>query len=285
MTPPEEHLDLDTAAALDEGLEVDDAVRAHAASCPECARRLGQVRATRALLSALPDEAMPPAVAERVRAALPAEPVVSTIIPGGPRARRLSSPTLAGLLAAAAAIALVAAISIGALRSSNKDNAGGSAAGGAGVATAPRLGSTNFRILATGEHYTDANSQSLVGALDRLARTPVTTGSGGTALSSPQKDAVAAGTRAAVPAALQALFGDRQQLLTCARLLAGGPVTPLAIDFARFTGGLRHVHDAPAMIVLLPGGGGLGDSAFIVGPRCTTDPSQDLYKFQAAPHP
>ena len=56
-------------------------------------------------------------------------------------------------------------------------------------------------------------------------------------------------------------------------------MTPLAVDFARFTGGQRHLHNAPAMIVLLPAGGGLRDSAFIVGPKCTTDPSQDLYTF------
>lgn len=289
MTSPDEHLDLDAVAALDAGLDLDDDQRAHAQTCPECGRRLGQVRAARALLSALPDEAMPQSVADRLHAALPREPSLGTIVPTDRRRRWTSSPALAGLAAAAAAVALVAAISVGALRSpgSGGDN-GGASTGGVNAAGA-RAVSDHFRLLASGQHYNDSNAQSLVTALDQLARTPVAAGGSGATTSSPlrsaQKDAVAPETLAQVPAPLQALFGDRQQLLACARLLAGGPVTPLAIDFARFSGGLRHVHDAPAMIVLLPGGGGLGDSAFIVGPHCTTDPSQDLYKFQAASGP
>ena len=287
MTAPDNHLDLDAAAALDEGLEIDDGLRAHAASCEECGRRLAAVRTTRALLSSLPDEEMPQAVADRLHEALPREPVFTTIVPTGSRRRRwTSSPALAGIIAAAAALALVAAISIGSLRSGNHSNGGAGAEAG-GAATLPQVASSNFPVVASGAKYTSANAEALVGALDELARTPHSYAANGTTSaqtrSAPQKDSLTPATEAKVPPSLRALFNDRQRLLACARLVAGGPVTPLAVDFARFTGGLRKVHNAPAIVILLPAFGGLRDSAFIVGPRCDTDPSQDLYAFQAAP--
>jgi hypothetical protein len=287
MTRPDDHIDLDAAAALDEGLEVDDAVRAHAAACDECGRRVAAVRTTRALLSALPDETMPPAVIDRLHDALPREPVLTTIVPSGGRRRRwTSSPALAGIIAAAAALALVAAISIGSLRSSGHDSSGSAGAGTGAAGLFPRVASTNFPVLASGAKYNNRNAQALVSSLDSLVRTPTTLAGGGAADQSrpAQKDTVSSlSSQGPVPAQLRDLFGNRQQLLACARLLAGGPVTPLAIDFSLFTGGQRHVHNAPAMIVLLPAVGGLRDSAFIVGPRCTTDPSQDFYLFVQAP--
>jgi hypothetical protein len=285
VTAPEDHLDLAAAPALDEGLEVDDGLRAHAASCEECGRRLAAVRTTRALLSALPDETMPQAVVDRLHEALPREPVLTTIVPSGGRRRRwTSSPALAGIIAAAAALALVAAISIGSLRSSGHNSSGGAGAEN-GAATFPRVPSTNFPVLASGAKYNDNNARALVSSLDSLVRTPTSLAGGTTAQpGATQKDSVnSLSSQGPVPAKLRSLFGNRQELLACARLLAGGPVTPLAIDFSRFTGGQRHVRNAPAMIVLLPAVGGLRDSAFIVGPRCTTDPSQDFYLFVQAP--
>lgn len=285
MTARDDHLDLDAAAALDEGIDDDGSLSAHVASCEDCRRRVAQVRTTRALLSALPDEPMPVDVADRVHAALPREPVLTTIVPRGNRRRRwVSSPALAGMIAAAAAIALVAAISIGSLRSSDHPASSGADTGSVAAPLAPRR---SFPVLSSGLHYTDATATGFVDRLDALARTPATLAPGGGASTSAraaQKDTLTLSARQPVAASLQSLFGDRQQLLACARLLAGGPVEPLAIDFARFTGGLRHVHNAPAMVVLLPGAGNLRDSAFIVGPNCTTDESQDLYAFiQAAP--
>jgi anti-sigma factor RsiW len=286
VTPPDDHLDLDAAAELDEGID-DGSRRAHVATCDECNSRLAQVRTTRALLSALPEEAMPGDVADRLHAALPREPVLTTIVPRGNRRRRwTSSPALAGLIAAAAAIALVAAISIGSLRSSDQPSSAGAGAG-AGTVAAPRAPSTNFPVLSSGLHYTDANATGFIARLDQLTRSPVTLAPSGGASAAgraaAQKDTLTLSEHQPVAAPLRSLFGDRQQLLACARLLAGGPVEPLAIDFARFTGGSRHLHNAPAMIVLLPGAGSLRDSAFIVGPRCTTDSSQDIYTFVQAP--
>lgn len=281
MTAPEEHFDLDAAAELDEGIDVDRARLAHAATCEECGHRVAQVRTTRALLSALPDESMPTDVAERVHAALPKEPPTTTIVPLSARRRRwASSPALAGLAAAAAAVALVAAISIGSLRSTDRNTTEGGA--DTGAASLPLRPSTNYPVLSSGAHYTDANAGAVVATLDTLVRAPATLAPSPENSRTAQKDAVTLSSRAPVPAALQRLFGDRQQQLECARLLAEGPVTPLAIDFARFSGGQRHLHNAPAMIVLLPAAGNLRDSAFIVGPKCTTDPSQDFYLFVQA---
>ena len=284
MTAPDDHLDLDGAAALDAGLDDDGSLAAHVAGCDDCAQRVATVQSTRTRLSALPDDPMPADVAERLHAALPREPMRTTIVPAGARRRRWTgSPALAGWVAAAAGIALVAALSVGSLRSSHHPDSSGEAAGTASLPLAPR---TNFPVLASGAHYTNANSSALVGDLDALVRTPATLAPNATPAPqarSANKDALSLSAHAAVPAALQNLFGDRQQQLACARLLAGGPVTPLAIDFARFTGGSRHVRNAPAMIVLLPASGALRDGAFIVGPKCTTDPSQDIYTFVQAP--
>jgi hypothetical protein len=279
VTEPDVHLDLDSAAALDEGLDEDGSLAAHTATCDQCSRLVTQVRTTRALLSALPDDTMPTDVAERLHDALPGESAQTTIVPVGSRRRRWAhSPTIAGLAAAAAAIALVAAISVGSLRSSGHDTSG---SGDNGAASAPQVPNFHFPVLASGALYDDSTARGLVDTLDGLVRTPTTLPA--TPRPQARADAAAKGSsltlsaHAAVPTALQPLFDNRQELLTCARLLAGGPVTPLAIDFARFTGGQRH--KAPAMVVLLPGAGDLRDSAFIVGPKCTTDPSQDLYAF------
>ena len=207
------------------------------------------MRTARALLSALPDESMPGDVAERLHAALPREPVLTTIVPRGNRRRRwTSSPALAGLVAAAAAIALVAAIGIGSLRSSDHSSTSGA---DTGTAAAPLAPSTNFPVLASGLHYTDANATGFVAGSTGLARTPATLApSGGASVAggaTARKDALTLSAHQPVAAPLQSLFGDRQAILECARLLAGGPVTPLAVDFARFTGGARHLHKAPAM--------------------------------------
>jgi hypothetical protein len=283
MTRPEDHLDLDAVAAIDEGLDQDADRREHAESCRECSRRLAQVRTTRALLSALPREAMPEDVADRVHAALPPEPLSTTIVPTGRRRRWTSSPALAGLVAAAAAVALVAAISIGALRSGHDTGGAGSPAC-AGIAAAPPHASTNFPVLTSGARYTDTSAAMLVDQLDLFVRRPSPPTPSGLATpskSGARSDALTFSAHAAVPPALKSLYADRQQVLACARLLAGEPVTPLAVDFARFSGGLRHLTNAPALVILLPRANGVRDGAWIVGPRCTTDPSQDLYAFQA----
>jgi len=129
---------------------------------------------------------------------------------------------------------------------------------------------------------------TLASTLDTLARrsavpTPTDTqqraaaGAGAGA----EKDSLSMSSNAPVPPALRALHDDRDLLLRCVAKLAGGPTRPVAVDFARFTGGLRHVKNAPAVVIVLPGlTPTANDVAFVVGPKCLTDPSQDLYTFQ-----
>ena len=288
MSTADDHLDLDALAAIDAGLDDAPAREAHVRECPECSQRLAQVRSTRALLAALPDEPMPAEVAARLHAALPEDPPASTIVPAGIRRRRWShAPSLAGLGAAAAGVALIAAIAIGATRSSNH---GGSEAGSGGTAGASSAAGTgSFPVISSGSHYTDANAGTSVAALDSLARVPhapeASPQSAGAARTNAQ-DALSFSSNAPVPAALRPLYDDRTALLQCVARLAGGPTRPVAVDFARFTGGLRHVKNAPAIVILLPGlTSSAADVAFIVGPKCLTDPSQDLYAFQGAVRP
>ena len=284
MSTADDHLDLDAVAAFDEGLDDDPAHRDHVSGCAECGRRLDQVRSTRALLAGLPEDRMPDEVAGRVEAALPRGATLTTIVPSSSRRRRWAQhPSLAGLGAAAAGVALIAAIVIGATRSStNRGDQAGSAAGLPQAAS----GAGAFPILSSGAHYTDGTMGTLAATLDQLARggaVPTPTDSRrSSSESGGAKDALALSSKP-VPAALRALHDDRALLLQCVAKLAGGPARPLAVDFARFTGGLRHVKDAPAVVVLLPGlTPTSSDIAFLVGPKCLTDPSQDIYAVQTS---
>jgi hypothetical protein len=294
MSAPGEHLDLDAIADLDAGIvDADEAavLQAHLDSCPDCGRQLARLRTTRALLSALPADAMPADVADRVQAALPDEPPLTTVVPVGSRRRWSRHPSLAGLGAAAAAIALVAAIVIGATHSSHHrgETAGGADSAVAGAA--PRPLSTNFPVISSGTVYTDSDGGSAVATLDTLARAGRLPTTSPTPLPqiSAQRSAKAATTfslqAVPVPAALRPLYDNRATLLSCVTALTkgGSRVTPLAVDFGRFTGGLRKVKSAPAVVILLPAVVQGKDTAFIVGPKCASDPSQDLYAVEAVP--
>lgn len=283
MSAAGDHLDLNAIAAFDEDLDDEPAHRDHVEGCEDCRRRLAQVRSARALLADLPDETMPADVADRIQAALPTDSTVATIIPSGGRRRRWSRPSLAGLGAVAAGVALIAAIAIGATRSNG--NGGGSEAGSsAGTALPQHAPISQFPVLSSGSRYTDGTIATLASTLDTLARrnavpTPTTTQEQ-RANAGAAKDALLSAT-APVPPALRALHDNRDLLLQCVAKLAGGPTRPVAVDFARFTGGLRHVKNAPAVVIVLPGlTPTANDVAFVVGPKCLTDPSQDLYTFQ-----
>jgi hypothetical protein len=290
MSTADDHLDLDAIAAFDEGLDDERARHLdHVSGCAECGRRLDLVRSTRAALAELPDDPMPENVAERVHSALPRDPTLTTVVPVGGRRRRWAKhPTFAALGAAAAGIALIAAIAVGATRSSHN---GGGEAGSSGDTALPRAGTGAgaFPILSSGSHYTDGTMATLAATLDALARSggvPTPASPGAAAPGRSAKDALALSSTAPVPPSLRALHDDRTTLLACVAKLAGGPARPLAVDFARFTGGLRHVKNAPAVVILLPGLTSTAtDVAFVVGPKCLTDSSQDLYAFQGSIQP
>jgi hypothetical protein len=230
---------------------------------------------------------MPPDVAGRVHDALARAPMSGTVLPlDDPRTGRRrwrSRPTLAGLGAAAAVVALVAAVAVGALHSSSKDKqstldapeAGGAAAG------ATQQG---FPITASGRHYTAANAHRLVQQL--AAGSTEATGAGSTAAG----PSVGTGAKAApvapdaVSPDLKPLYTSQQALLTCvAALTAGGnPVLPLTVDFATFSDKAKKIRHVPVLVVVLPGPPGRADG-WLVGPNCATAPDNNIYLFERVP--
>jgi hypothetical protein len=229
---------------------------------------------------------MPPDVAGRVHDALARAPLSGTVLPlgdptTGRRRRWRSRPTLAGLGAAAAVVALVAAVAVGALHSSSKDKQSNLDTPAAGNAAGPAQ--QGFPITASGRHYTAANAHRLVQQL--AAGATEATGTGSTAAA----PSVAAGTKAApapdtVAPDLKPLYSSEQALLTCvAALTAGGsPVLPLTVDFATFSDKAKKIHRAPALVVVLPGPAGRADG-WIVGPNCATAPDNNIYLFERVP--
>ena len=242
-----DHLSLDALAELEEGIATDaDALKSHLDGCPECRAQVGQLRASRALLSALPPERMPVAVAERITAALAAERAPTrTFVAGGDvvpmRTRRawLRGPNLAAAAAGVAVLALGSALLVGHLggkstpaESANK-NAGPNSRS-LGAATAPAA----VKQWQTGRDYNKTNLAGLVTGLVLAAPPPFPAAQPSVLSAQPSSVNGASYSREALrsPAVVYA----------CAALLAGHPVQPIAIDYATFNG-------APADILVLPG--------------------------------
>jgi hypothetical protein len=282
MSAAGDHLDLDALADVEEGLVDADtatAAEAHLRTCEECGDRLARLRTTRALLSALPADPMPDDVAARVRAALPDEPPMTTVVPASTHRRwRSRNATFAGLGAVAAGVALIAAIAVGALRSGGNDSGGGGGAA-SGALSAPQGASTaSFPVVSTGTTYTYTDSSHQLVALETVARTgrppsPAPHTPGRATTDSSKESA----NQRALPAEFGRLRSDRAALLQCVAKAVGGSQVPLAVDFARFSGGPQHLKDVPAVVILVPPLSGAGSpAAFIVGQDCD---GNALYQF------
>jgi hypothetical protein len=275
------HLDLDRLAELDEGLLPDaetEAGEAHLRECLACREQLAAIRATRALLGALPDEPMPAAGAARLAETLAGVAATASVVPMlTPRPSRwFNRPTGAGLAAAAVVAALVGAVVVGA---SVKDD--GEQAGNGGVAdalSAPEETAPAYPVLATGTAYTEANAARQVSVLEDLAATTVAKDSdvrqGSVVLDAQPSD---------VPPETRAMFVSSEELLGCvAKLTAGGPqVLPVAVDFVRWSDPAHKLREVPAVAIVLPQQVAGKDGLFIVGPDCATSPTQDIYLFAA----
>jgi hypothetical protein len=263
--PRSEHLDLEHLADLDEDMLAPAetaAAEEHLADCGQCRQRRADLRGTRALLSTLPAESMPSAVAGRIDAALAAL-APTTIVPLTPKRRSWRAhPTMAGLGAAATVAALVAAIVVARTSShhSNSDN-GSTEAAGAAARQAPLA---LPQATTSGNDYTAVN---LARTLPDLLR-PRGPAVGGAAPTSPAPGAVNGATTKSdsVPPALTRLYSSPTALQDCVRKVEqGGPlVEPLAIDFASYQG-------EPTLLIVLPPlssapAGTVG--AWFVGPRC-----------------
>lgn len=274
------HLELDQLADLDEDLLTPTetaAAEEHLAGCGQCRARRADLRTTRALLSTLPADPMPPAVASRIDAALAALPS-TTIVPlaGKRRSRWRAHPTMAGLGAAATVAALVAALVVARAESHH------STANGPGTATAAGAASRTTLTLppasVTGTKYTAHNLGQTVPALLNPQPAPKLA----PASPGPQTAAGATTTSAgAVPASLSRLFESSSALDACVRSVetGGALVRPLAIDFATYEG-------APSLLIVLPGLDAGTIDAWFVGPGCdATNENLVTYKSVATASP
>ena len=303
MTEPagDGHLDLDTLAEFDAGLVDESAaarMQSHLDRCESCHAELARLRTTRALVSTLPHEPMPAPVAARIDAALAEAadtPATTTVVPLERRRRWRNTPTLAGAAAAAAVVLLVAAIITGRVAHHSDNGTGASSAplnaGGGANQSAP------LKEWRTDTNYTPATLGALVphlvtatppaGSTTGLAGGATGTGStggtgsaGSTTAGSAQPPTTSAVPSPAAPksqdstsAALNyaALAASPSAVLTCARILNGGPaVVPVAVDFARWSG-------KPAVVLVLPTIGHPESlDVWVVRSVCSTS-SFDLY--------
>lgn len=286
-TSPMPHLDMETLADHQEGLLDSDqstAVAAHLDGCAEC-------RATRDALDDVPvllrdhgaqgPVAAPDDVVRRLDSALAAAgPQVATasatVVPLAALTTPRRSPWRTRALQAAAVFVLLAAVGglgYGGIKALSDRGSTDSASSGAGSNAAPEKarGSGKYSITSSGRDYTDASLRAavpalLAGSLPALAReslsatsAPSAAGTGSRPASSPASSTGSA----AVPANPERLR-DGTALAACVANLAGGPVTPLAVDLGRFEG-------KPATIIVLPDP---DDPSFVdvyaVAPDCAT---------------
>lgn len=275
-----EHLDTDALADLDEGLLDRDHVasaRAHVAGCPRCRAELAALTGVRERLAAAAEvEPMPAEVVARLDRALAgvaAEPastaVTRSVIPL--REPQRSSPRGLRWLQAAAVVVLVlagGAVAVSALRGSDNDNFTNSSAGTAGSADKRAAAAGSYPVTASGRHWTKTSVEAEVPRLLAGTLSPTLPPSSAAAEDNGTGAAEAPRALAGVPAARLA---GGPALADCVTELAGGPVTPLAVDLARYDG-------KPAAVVLLPGIGGPGTvDVWVVGPDCAQGKDELLY--------
>jgi hypothetical protein len=277
--PAPAHLDLD---ALADAL-ADDAAdgTGHLAGCASCTSRLAELAAAESrvtgALAGLPAPGLPDDVAQRLTAALAAEPALS----GSASASVTALPTRTARrrwlpAAAAAGVLMVSAAGLG--LAFLPKGGGDELASGAGLPALPTS--------ASGTDYADeaAVAQVLPGVLDGTAgraysessgesatRSTARTdgnGGGGSAAQTEQQDSALTAQEPAPAAAggdpLERLRGP-EGLADClsALLPPGEPdVQPLGLDYAQFAG-------APALAVVLPDPDPGKVAVYVVGPGCT----------------
>jgi hypothetical protein len=234
------HLSLDELADLDEGIGDESGVaRSHLDGCAACRERAGTLRASRALLSALPAEPMPAAVAERITAALAAEPPpvrAATVVPLSTSRRWWRNPNVAAAAAGIAVVGLATALIVG--RGSSNDTAGTAARApsldknAAGSAVPP------LKQWESGADYTKATIPRLVPHLVLGDPPPLSATVGGDApVPRPTTtSATVLGTSGRPTFDLQSLRTP-QSLTACAGVLNDGTaIRPLAVDYALYDG-------------------------------------------------
>ena len=303
------HLDLDRLADLlaGEGTEADVA---HVGDCAGCAGRLDELAVAEvevaASLAALPAPATPPGLADRLAAALAAEPPLEaeapspvalgdpaggartvTPFPSAARRERSRAPF------AAAAALLVAAGALGGtllLSGGGGDDASESVAAGA-ADSALAEDALGVPTSSTGQDYA-GDPSLLAGALPDLLRGTAAARAGDpgvaavpapdvSALSAEADDGTGGSTGGGSGAVAEsrpaddplARLRDPGELAGClAQLLPPGEdVLPLALDYAAYDG-------QPALVVVLPGSGAPDKvDVFVVGAECRPGDDRTLF--------
>ena len=320
MTEPSPHLDLDALAdalaARDDGPgETDADADRHLAGCASCTSRLAELAAAEArvvaALSTLPDPPLPAGLAERITAALEAEPpleapaadpgaTVTPLAPARLRRRWLPAAAAAVLAVSGAGLGYTVLSGSGGADSADTSTAAGAEADGRNEAQgAPVVGSSGIdwadpaavdaalpQVLgvSTGSSVSTDSGAVQAPAAPLTADAPAATtmqegaapGSGGSR-TAPLPPGVALSSADPL-AALRTPEG----LASCVRALlseqerASG-TQPLALDYASFKG-------SPALAVVLPDPDPDTVSAFIVGPGCR-EGNEDVLGYVRRPRP
>jgi hypothetical protein len=298
-----DHLSPETVSDLAEGLLAPNdasAAEAHLAGCAECSDVRSALADVRALLATVPDAGpMPASVADRIDAALTAEAAASpagdevdqgaptvgaaaaTVTPLAGRRAGRTSRSMRWLQAAAVFVVLAAggAIVVSALQSGNKDQESSTtAAADAGAESRAAAGSAGPKITSSGQNY---SADSLATAARALVAAPMVARQDSGSLTAKSPEAapqVAPGSPSPTqssPDGFVALSatGSAAKLQACTDSLAGGPIQPLAVDFARYDGN-------PAVIVVLPGAKSGQLWVYVVGPDCSPA-DEHVLQFQA----
>jgi hypothetical protein len=280
------HLDLDALADALAGEAGTDGA-AHLARCADCTSRLAELQAAEtgilAALAALPDPPLPDGLADRLSAALAAEPPLVqeretrrsvTALPQRAPRRRL-------LPAAAAAVLLVSGAGLGYALVQ-----GGAGDDTADTASESSAGGTALPVSSSGTDYGDAGAVTaalpavLSGTAAGTAGTAMDSAAGSTqaqtegeAPSDPSRTAqLPAPAVAAAPPDPLARLRTPEGLDDC---LAGvlppeePDLQPVALDYAQYQG-------APALAIVLPDPDPGTLSVYVVGPQCSQADAQVL---------
>jgi hypothetical protein len=277
--PDAGHPGLDQLAEFDLGVAGPETttVAEHVGGCPQCRAALATLRATQALLSALPQDAMPADIAARLEARIAdvsglaadepetgdSEPAAApTIVPleGRRRGRAWNTPAIAGVAAGVAVLMLAGAIVAGVVLHGRHSGTTASNADG-GTAAAGASAGAGIKEWSTGSDYTATNLAQLVPRLVTASPPPQPVGGvrAPQATSPSRLSSSSASTAESAPAApgggagqeltLAGLQASRAAVVECGHILAGDPtVVPEAVDFARFNG-------RPAAVFALPSPG------------------------------
>jgi hypothetical protein len=259
-TPHPSHVDVDTLADLEEGLlEADQvsSVAEHLDGCAECRARRDALDDVQLLLrdgGAEVDAAAPDDVVRRLddalaAAATPLPTASATVTPLTALTTRARQPWRTSVLQAAAVFVLVAAVGglgyggIRAVSGGNSSGTNSAADSGGSGATEKRTAAHRYVVTSSGRNYTKESLRSAVPGLLSGKYDATAQGSGGVAV--PSKTPTGAQAPAAGSVADPQRLRDGKALAACVANLADGPVTPLAVDIARFNG-------KPATIIVLP---------------------------------